>query len=115
MRHTAAVLGTLAATAALSLATTAPAIADAPERATHSHPADGTLVLFLDANGPVEYEDPVGCITLPEGPTALFNDTNRRVYVSTTSCAFHPRVVDSVRPGEFGSLPGNTRSLVVRS
>ncbi|WP_116244026.1 hypothetical protein [Nocardiopsis sp. FIRDI 009] len=111
MRRTAAVLGTLAATAALTLAATAPATA-AP---THRSAADGTLVLFLSGGNLVEYEDPVGCITTPEGPTALFNDTNRRVYVSTTSCAFHPRVVDSVPAGGLDSLPGDTGSLIVWS
>ncbi|MEV2274098.1 hypothetical protein AB0I72_00810 [Nocardiopsis sp. NPDC049922] len=120
MRRTAVILGTLTTTAALSLATAAPAAAYDPEKKSHPRPARGTVEVTVEVedNGgttevEIEYEDPVGCILLPENSTEVENDTNRRLLVSSKPCAYRPHIIDVVLPGEEEDLSSFAKSLVV--
>ncbi|MFI6574484.1 hypothetical protein ACIBFB_01695 [Nocardiopsis sp. NPDC050513] len=123
MRRTAAVLGTLTATAALSLAAAVPAAAYDPERSSHPRPARGTIEVEVlaevenngegKAEAEIEYKDPVGCILLPENSKEVENETDRRVLVSSKPCAFHPHIIDVVRPGEEEDLSRDAKSLIV--
>ncbi|OLT27639.1 hypothetical protein BJF83_17960 [Nocardiopsis sp. CNR-923] len=122
MRRIATILGTLTATAAISLATAVPATAYDSERETsHPRPARGKIEVELKRDRDemrkseveIEYKKPVGCILLPEKAKKVENETNRRVLVSSKPCAYRPHIIDVVRPGEEEKLSRHAKSLIV--
>ncbi|MEV2274099.1 hypothetical protein AB0I72_00815 [Nocardiopsis sp. NPDC049922] len=93
MRRPATALGGLAAAAALTLATAAPADA-----------ATGRLVLFTDAASIVLHlNDDVRCVDLPESTRAVYNATDAFVLLNSAGCAFSAQLgISSTLPPGAG-------------
>ncbi|WP_116244027.1 hypothetical protein [Nocardiopsis sp. FIRDI 009] len=92
MRRSATALSALAAAAALTLGTAAPADA-----------ATGRLVFLTSGGGSVVHDDPVRCVDLPEGTWAVRNGTDAYVTLNSAPCAYSAQLgISSTLPPGAG-------------